>query len=151
MHLIGWAQTPSYDKANHALIWAREISVEGDPGNGLNYDVRLLGRTGVLSLNMIGAMTSIADVRTAAQAFGKSVTFEPGGAYTDYNSATDHTADYGLAGLVAGGVGLAVAKKIGFLAIIAKFGKVIFLGAAAAFAGVVAFFKKMFGRRESDI
>ena len=151
MHLIGWAQAPSYDKANHSLIWAREISVEGDPGNGLNYDVRLLGRTGVLSLNMIGSMTSINEVRGAAQAFGKSVTFEPGGAYTDYDSSTDHTADYGLAGLVAGGVGLAVAKKIGFLAIILKFGKVILIGIAAAGAAVVGLFRKMFGRREQDL
>ena len=151
MNLIGWAQQPSYDAASHSLIWARELSVVGDQVNSLNYDVRLLGRTGVLSLNMIASMKAIADVRGAAAAFGKSVTFEPGGAYADYDSSTDHTADYGLAGLVAGGVGLAVAKKIGFLAVILKFGKVILIGIAAAGAAVVGFFRKMFGRRESDI
>jgi len=151
MHLVGWAQAPSYDQANHALIWAREITVDGDPAHGLNYDVRLLGRTGVLSLNMIGSMASIGDVRNAAQAFGKSVTFEPGAGYTDFDSSTDRAADYGLAGLVAGGVGLAVAKKVGFLAIILKFGKVILIGIAAAGAAVVGLFRKMFSRRESDI
>jgi len=151
MNLIGWAQPPSYDKASHSLIWARELSVVGDPVNSLNYDVRLLGRTGVLSLNMIASMKAIDDVRAAAATFGKSVTFEPGGAYSDFNSSTDHTADYGLAGLVAGGVALGVAKKLGFLAIILKFGKVILIGIAAAGAAVVGFFRKMFGRREQDL
>jgi uncharacterized membrane-anchored protein len=25
MHLVGWAQPPSYDAGNHSLIWAREL------------------------------------------------------------------------------------------------------------------------------
>lgn len=150
MNLIGWAQPPSYDQANHSLIWARELALEGEPDHGLNYDVRLLGREGVLSLNMLSSMSMIGNVRTAAQAFGKSVTFEPGAAYADYNSSTDKTAEYGLAGLVAGGAAVAVASKLGLFAIILKFAKLIFIGVVAFGAAVMGFFKKMFGRKNED-
>jgi uncharacterized membrane-anchored protein len=146
MHLVGWAQPPAYDAADHALIWARELRQDGDLVNALNYDVRLLGRTGVLSLNMLASMNDIADVRGAAERFGKTVTFEPGAGYRDFNKDTDKSAEYGLAGLVAGGVALGVAKKIGFLAIILKFGKVILLGLAAAGAGAWQFIKRLVGK-----
>ena len=150
MRLVGWAQPPAYDAGNHALIWARELALEGDPVNGLNYDVRLLGRTGVLSLNMLASMKDLGDVRTAAQSFGKSVRFEPGAAYTDFDASTDKSAEYGLAGLVAGGVALGVAKKVGLLAIILKFGKVILIGLAAFGAAGLGFFRKFFGRKDGD-
>lgn len=150
MNLVGWAQQPSYDAASHSLIWARELRIEGDAVNTLNYDVRLLGRTGVLSLNMVSTMPMIADVRKAAEAFGKAVTFEPGGAYADYDSATDHTADYGLAGLVAGGAAVAVAKKVGILGVILAFGKkfivLLIAGGLALFGGIA----RLFGRRRED-
>ena len=148
MHLVGWAQPPAYDAGTHALIWARELALEGDPVNGLNYDVRMLGRTGVLSLNMLASMKDLGDVRTAAQSFGKSVSFEPGAAYTDFDASTDKAAEYGLAGLVAGGVALGVAKKVGLLAIILKFGKVILIGLAAFGAAALGFFRKFFGRKD---
>jgi uncharacterized membrane-anchored protein len=150
MTLVGWAQPPSYDKASHSLIWAREVAIEGDAVNSLNYDVRLLGRTGVLSLNMVSSMPMIGDVRTAAQAFGKAVTFEPGGAYADYDAAVDHTADYGLAGLVAGGAAVAVAKKVGFLGLILAFGKkfiVLLLAGGAALVGGIG---RLFGRKRDE-
>jgi uncharacterized membrane-anchored protein len=152
MNLVGWAQPPSYDQANHSLIWARDYTIEGQADHSLNYDVRLLGREGVLSLNMLSTMSTLGDVRSAAQAFGKSVTFEPGGAYTDYNSSTDKTAEYGLAGLVAGGAAVAVASKLGLFGVLAAFGKWIFIGIAAVGASVVGFFRKMFGRnRDKDL
>ena len=44
IHLAGWAQPPSYDAANHSLIWARDIKFSGQEEDSLNYDVRLLGR-----------------------------------------------------------------------------------------------------------
>jgi len=150
MNLVGWAQPPSYDQANHSLIWARELAIEGQPDNGLNYDVRLLGREGVLSLNMLSSMSTLGNVRSAAQAFGKSVTFEPGAAYADYNASTDKTAEYGLAGLVAGGAAVAVASKLGLFAVILKFAKLIIIGVIALGAGGIAFFRKMFGRKRDE-
>jgi len=152
MKLVGWAQPPSYNAAEHSLIWAREFDNEGEPTHGLNYDVRMLGRSGVLSLNMVSAMPLLKDVGGAAEAFGKSVTFEPGAGYADFNASTDKAAEYGLAGLVAGGTVVAVAQKLGLIAILLKFSKLIFLGILAFGAGIWAFVKRMLGRgREETI
>ncbi|MBC9032772.1 DUF2167 domain-containing protein [Sphingomonas sp. JC676] len=150
MKLVGWAQPPAYNAADHALIWAREFENEGEANHGLNYDVRMLGRSGVLSLNMVSAMPLLKDVGGAAQAFGKSVTFEPGAGYADFNASTDKVAEYGLAGLVAGGAAVAVAQKVGLIAILLKFSKLIFLGIAAFGAGIWAFVKRKLGRGDAE-
>lgn len=150
MSLVGWAQPPSYDQASHSLIWAREFANEGDKIHGLNYDVRLLGRHGVLSLNMVSSIEALANVRTAAQAFGRAVTFEAGATYADYNASTDHTAEYGLAGLVAGGTAVAVAQKVGLFAILLKFGKFILIGLVAFGGAIFAFIRRMTGRKEEE-
>lgn len=148
MDLVGWAQAPTYDAPSHSLIWAREYAYEGQKEHGLNYDVRLLGRTGVLSLNMLSDMASIGDVRTAAQSFGKAASFEPGAGYADFDSSTDKVAEYGLAGLVAGGAAVVVAKKLGLIALLLKFGKVILLGIAGAGAAAWAAIRRMFGHKD---
>lgn len=150
MQLVGWAQPPSYDAASHSLVWARELSIGNEPDHGLNYDVRLLGRTGVLSLNMLASMASLDDVKGAAATFGKAVTFEPGAGYADFDASTDKAAEYGLAGLVAGGAAVAVASKLGFLAVILKFAKLIILGVVALGAGAWAAIKRFAGRRDPD-
>jgi len=150
MHLVGWAQAPSYDASNHALIWARELAMDGSPAHGLNYDVRMLSRTGVLSLNMLTEMNALGQVRGSAQGLAKAVTFEPGSGYGDFNSSTDKTAEYGLAGLVAGGAAVAVASKLGLFAVILKFAKLIIIGVIAVGAGVWGFVKRMFGKKDPD-
>lgn len=150
MQLIGWAQNPIYDARQHSLIWARELKVDGVPVNSLNYDVRLLGREGVLSMNMISDMRHLADVQRAAKAFGGAASFNPGATYADYNAATDKSAGYGLAGLVAGGAGLAVAKKLGLLGIILAFGKKFIVLIGLAFAAIGRLLWGMIGRKSRD-
>jgi len=113
--------------------------------------VRMLGRTGVLSLNMLTTMTALNDVRPAARTLAQAVAFEQGSSYADFNPSTDKTAEYGLAGLVLGGGALAAAGKLGLFAVIAKFFKLILVGAIAVGGAVMAFFRRMFGRREKDI
>ena len=145
-HVIGWAQAPTYDAGKKTLIWARNIQFADSQTNTLNYDVRTLGRTGVLSLNMVDAMPNLPVVRTAAAQLGSTVQFDSGARYADYNASTDKLADYGLAGLVAGGAGLAVAKKVGLLGVLLVFlkkGAVILIAGLAA-AG--ALFKRRFSR-----
>lgn len=144
-HIVGWAQAPTYDPATRTLIWARNIKFDGTNYNTLNYDVRTLGRTGVLSLNMVDTMDNLPNVRTAAKGLGSTIKFDTGSAYNDFNPSTDKLADYGLAGLVAAGVGVAVAKKAGFLALLLVFAK---KGIALIVAGVIAlgaWFKRRFG------
>jgi uncharacterized membrane-anchored protein len=150
MTLAGWAQPPSYDARSHALIWARDLKVSGSTVDTLNYDVRLLGRKGVLSLNMLSDMDHLPEVRTAAANFGNAASFDAGSRYADFDSSIDKTAEYGLAGLVAAGAGVVVAKKLGFLAIALGFGKWILAGLAIAGATMRRWIGGLFGRRERD-
>ena len=150
LNLVGWAQPPSYNAAAHSLIWARELASSDSKTHGLNYDVRLLGRSGVLSLNMVATMPMLAEVRAAANSFGQAVDFETGARYADYNAATDKAAGYGLAGLVGGGAAVAVAKKAGILVLLAKFWKLILVGAVALGAGAMTMIRRLLGRREDD-
>ncbi len=150
MNLIGWAQPPSYDKASHALIWAKEFALSDQKVNSLNYDVRLLGRTGTLSLNMVSTMDVLADVGSAAAMFGRAAEFESGWRYADFVAGSDKDAGYGLSGLVAGGAAVAVAQKMGIFALLLKFGKIIIVGLIAFGGAAFAFVRNMFGRKEED-
>lgn len=147
-HLVGWAQPPSYDPATHSVIWARDIRFGNERDDTLNYDVRLLGRRGVLSLNMVSAMSKLPEIRSAAVAFGQAASFEAGARYGDYQPGSDKKAGYGIAGLVAAGVGVAAAKKFGLLALLAVFGKKLVILAAALFAGMANWFKRRLRRSE---
>jgi uncharacterized membrane-anchored protein len=148
-HLVGWAQPPSYDAGTHSVVWAQNIAFDGQPVNSLNYDVRLLGRKGVLSLNMLHSMDRLTETRTAAQAFARSAEFKPGARYGDYADG-DTKAGIGIAGLVAAGVGVAVAQKAGLLAVVLIFAKKFLVIILALFAGLGAKLRNMFRRKRDD-
>ena len=55
LHLVGWAEPPHYDSANKKLYWARELAADGGAQHSLNYDIRVLGRSGYLSMASRGS------------------------------------------------------------------------------------------------
>jgi uncharacterized membrane-anchored protein len=134
MELTGWALPPHYDKEKKVLYWAKEFATDHTE-NSLNYDVRVLGRRGVLSLNAIAGASQKQTIDALTPEIVSLVTFNSGHTYADYNSATDKKADYTMAGLVVGGaVAAKVLAKGGILVLLAKFGKlliipVVFIGA----------------------
>ncbi|HEY9154251.1 MAG TPA: DUF2167 domain-containing protein [Opitutaceae bacterium] len=145
IELIGWAKPPRYDQANHKLYWAKELRFGGQKPDTLNYNIRMLGRRGVLVLNAVAGMDQLADVEKATPDLLAMVNFQEGHRYADFNPSTDKIATYGLAALVVGGI----AAKAGLF-------KMILLGILAAkkfiIFGLVAiggFFKKLFGARKS--
>ena len=146
--LVGWAQAPTYDAKSKTLIWARNIKFDDSKENTLNYDVRTLARTGVMSMNMVDSMGHLPLVKIAAADLAKTVQLTPGSRYADYDSSTDATADYGLAGLVAAGAGVAVAKKTGLLALLLIFLKKGFVIVLAAAAGAFAWFKRRWAKKQ---
>ena len=127
------------------MIWARDLRIDGAPVDTLNYDLRTLGRRGVLSLNFISVMPSLPAIRLAAADFADDARFDAGSHYQDFDASSDKKAEYGIAGLFAAGVGVVAVKKLGLLALILKFGKVIFVAVAAALVAVRKFFGRMFG------
>jgi uncharacterized membrane-anchored protein len=149
-HVVGWAQTPAYDARTHSVVWARNIQFSGVPENTLNYDIRMLGRRGVLSLNMVTVMSDLAGTRAAAQRFASAAEFVPGERYADYQAGTDRVAEYGVAGLVAAGVGATIAQKAGLFALILAFGKKIILVLIAAFALLARWIRRLFGKKREE-
>ena len=144
MLLTGWATAPHYDKQSHKLYWAKSFDVKRSE-QALNYDIRVLGRSGVMELSMLAGMSELAEIEAKVPAILDMVDFTDGNRYTDFKPGTDKVAAYGIAGLIAGGV----LAKAGFFKVIflfaAKFFKVIIVAAVALFAG----FAKLFGRKKS--
>jgi uncharacterized membrane-anchored protein len=148
IHLIGWAKAPRYDSQTHKLYWAKELKFGSQPENTLNYNIRMLGRGGVLVLNGIAAMSQLPDIEQATPKILGAIDFNPGHRYADFNPKSDKIASYGLAALVAGGAA-ATAVKLGlfkglWLAILAA-KKFIIIGVVA----IVASFRKLFKRKET--
>ncbi|MEK7953790.1 DUF2167 domain-containing protein [Luteolibacter soli] len=148
MELVGWAVTPRYDKNSKVLYWAKRFKTSDSDEDSLNYDVRVLGRRGVLSLNGIAGMNRVNDIEAATPAIVSMVKFNDGHTYADFNPKTDKKSDYTLAGLVLGGaVAAKIAAKAGLLA---KLGTILVAGKKLiifAVVGIGAFFKKLFGRK----
>jgi uncharacterized membrane-anchored protein len=154
IELVGWAERPAYDRATHSVVWAQNLRFSDATVNSLNYDVRTLGRYGVLSLNLVSSMDKLGEVRLAAKQFAGHASFDDGARYGDFNPDTDAAAEYGIAGLIAAGAGVAAAKNLGLFGAIGvfilKFIKPILIGIALFGAGLFSAFKNRlgFGRKE---
>jgi uncharacterized membrane-anchored protein len=134
--LVGWAEAPRYDAASHKLFWAKELEFGDSKQRTLNYNVRVLGREGVLVLNAVAGMDQLDMVKREMPAVIAFSEFTPGNRYTDFNSSTDKVAEYGLAALIAGGVGAKLGLFGKLFALLLAFKKLILLGGAAVVAWV---------------
>ena len=145
VEIVGWKSPPAYDDETHHLIWALRTRASG--GEGINYNTRILGRTGVMSANLVvGNEDFAAAVPTAKKLLG-GYSYLSGSKYAEWR-AGDKVAQYGLTGLITGGLVVAAAKT-GLLAkfgvLIAKFAKVIIVAVLALGAGIAKFFRNIFG------
>jgi len=144
IQLVGWAEPPRYDRPNHKLYWAKELKFGSAPVDTLNYNIRVLGRRGVLVLNAVAGMNQLPVIRTSMQELLPAVEFNPGHRYMDYIPGKDKLAEYGIGALIAG----TIAAKAGFfkllLAGLIAFKKLVLIGLAA----VATLFKKLFGKKE---
>ena len=141
--LVGWAAPPYYDKAEHKLHWAKEIKFGSQPTNTLNYNIRVLGRKGVLVLNFIATIDQKTLIDGQLDNVLAMADFNEGSSYDDFNPDIDDVATYGLGALVAG----KVIAKTGFLAalilFLKKFGVIIVI----AIGGIL---KKVFSRKKKS-
>lgn len=142
--IIGWAEQPHYDAASKKLYWAKDLVFDDSEIHTVNYDVRVLGRRGVLSMNAVADLTDLDEVRAGSRELLAGTQFLPGHRYEEFDPSIDKVAAYGIGGLIAGKALL----KGGFLAklglIFAKFSKVLIVGAVA----VLALFGRLFGRKQ---
>ncbi|KAF2330372.1 DUF2167 domain-containing protein [Flavobacterium ginsenosidimutans] len=144
VQLIGWASTPFYDNNLKVLHWAKELQFGQDKEHTLNYDLRVLGRKGMYNISAVAGVNQLAEVKASIPEIIKSVAFDQGNKYLDFDADTDTVAAWTIGGLVAG----KVLAKVGFFAILAKFGKFIVIGIIAAFAAIKKF---LFGNKDQIV
>lgn len=145
VHLVGWAQKPYYDSQRKILHWAKELKFgeEGD-ANTLNYEIRILGRKGMLSLNAVGKMYDLPLVNKDISKVLNIASFTEGNSYFDFNPKIDNVAAWTIGGLVAG----KLLAKAGFFALIAKFLAPLWKLIVLAFVGIGAWFKRKLGLKK---
>lgn len=112
IQLVGWAAPPHYDSATHKLYWAKELAFGNAADHTLNYNIRVLGRKGVLVLNAVAGMSQLAPVESGMQQVLAITDFNEGHRYADFNPDVDKVAAYGIGALVAGNL----AAKAGLFA-----------------------------------
>jgi len=142
IELVGWAEKPFYNKAEHKLYWAKEIKFGNQSVNTLNYNIRVLGRKGYLVLNFIAGMDQKAMIDTRLKSVLAMATFNPGNRYNEFDPNMDKVAAYGIGGLVAGAILSKTGMLTAALLLLKKFGIIV----VAAFAGI---FRKVFKKKQS--
>lgn len=134
MHLFvdEWDVKPTYDADSNRLVWSL-LAHNAQNEKIINYNMRVLTRTGYISIILVSDPEHLqADRKELERRVLSTFQVTASKRYEDFDKSTDKKAEYGLTGLVLGGAGLAVAKKLGFLAVLKKFWIVI----AAAVVGV---------------
>jgi uncharacterized membrane-anchored protein len=122
--LVGWGSKPYYDSDKKVLHWAKELKFGESDVNTLNYNVRVLGRKGVMVLNAVSSMDQLPEVKKYIEPVMTSFKFSEGNRYSDFDPDVDEIAAWTVGGLVAG----KVMAKAGFFALILKNIKFIILG-----------------------
>ena len=140
MWLTGWAVPPQYISSSHTLIWAKSFNSES--GIVVNYDMRILGKDGLISVNAVISYTDIGEVKELQNLIVNSIQYNNGFKYSDFDETRDKVSDWTIGGLIAGGV---LAKtgfftKIGILLL--KMWKIVVIGLIGIGAAIRRFFKK---------
>jgi uncharacterized membrane-anchored protein len=149
MEIVGWVERPTYDAKTHRLVWSMASKDKGAPDTeerGVNYNTYALGREGYISMNLVTGMKTVQAEKPIAHQLLAALQYNEGKRYADFNSATDHVAEYGLAALVGG----FAAKKLGLFAVIfaflLKFWKIILI----ALAGLGALLPKILKKKAPE-
>jgi uncharacterized membrane-anchored protein len=134
-HVVSWYKPPYYDSSTNNLTWAMQgySQLDQKQESSVNYSVRILGRRGTMSVDLVLAPDQVGEVVPKFNGLLPGYSFLPGSMYSEFR-AGDKVAEYGLATLVAGGA-TAIAAKTGLLA---KLWKLI----AVAIAALVGFLKR---------
>ncbi len=146
----GWIVPPAYETDTRRLAWAMRLQVEDANGEEIcNYNVRLLGRTGVMSATLVCDPKDISRLVPQVKGLLQGFDFMQGQRYGEWRSG-DKVAAYGLTGLITGGAAVVAAKSGLFAklaATVAKMGKAIIIAVIALLGGA---WKMVTGKRASS-
>jgi uncharacterized membrane-anchored protein len=159
-HVLGWSTQPYYDEDTHNLTWAI-LGDENPTGTGdtINHSVRLLGRRGTMSVDLVLGPQQLPTVLPKFNQLMKQFSFTTGNRYAEFVKG-DKIAGYGLTALIAGGAAAAAVKtglfaklfKLLATAAVAfwKFIIVIFAALASQLKRFGNWIKGLFGKEKKD-
>lgn len=149
-----WAEKPKYEKDKHQVVWALQVKDEDStsaPVTCINYNTRILGRKGILSMNLVTSQEKFPENKAKIMDLLNKTEFTKGNTYGEYVEGKDKASGYGLTGLILGGGAMAAAAKMGLLGGLWKWalglliaGKKLIL---VAVVGIGALFAKLFGKK----
>jgi uncharacterized membrane-anchored protein len=118
-HVTGWHTQPYYDTQTNNVTWATNGSEDNGANQAVNYSVRILGRRGTMSVDLVLDPGDLAATEPKFKGLISGFHFTGGNRYADFMKG-DKVASYGLTALIAGGA-TAVAIKTGLFAKLWKF------------------------------
>jgi uncharacterized membrane-anchored protein len=136
MDLQGWHRPPSYSAATNRLTWSTRL-VSGDAAV-INYDVRLLGRDGVISVRLVTDADSVLLSTSQFVEVMLTYTFNDGFRYADFRAGEQLAAGSLTTLIVEGGT---PAPESGYF-------PAFWMGVAFAIIVLMIGAKVFFGRRE---
>jgi uncharacterized membrane-anchored protein len=139
LELVGWARKPHYDEKTHNLEWATKLS--SADGLVVNYNTRILGRGGVMSVTLVCDPEQLSSVLPQFKAAMSGFGYTSGNRYFEYRKG-DRAAEVGLSALILGGAA-AVAAKSGAM-------KWVWKGLVVLAIAIGGFFKKIFGKGKQN-
>jgi uncharacterized membrane-anchored protein len=147
LELVGWARPPYYDASKKKLYWGRRLRFGSNKDETLNFAVRILGRRGVLELNIVAPMSALPSIDARINNVLSMVSFKSGNTYAEYDSNVDEAAAYGLAGLIAGGILTKAGFFKGLIALLLASKKLVAVGLIGALVGLWAGVKRFFAKK----
>ncbi len=156
IYVGGWAEKPKYEKSKHQVVWAIEVKEQDSstaPVTAINYNTRILGRRGVLSMNLVTDQKDFPENKAKISDLLNKTAFTQGNTYGEYQEGKDKSSGYGLTGLILGGGAMAAAAKMGLLGGLWKWALgLILVGKKFIIlivVGIGALFAKFFGKKEN--
>jgi uncharacterized membrane-anchored protein len=136
MEVVGWQTSPHYETRTNRLEWAVTGKDLKSNVEVVNFNTRILGRGGVMSVVLISDPQELSAATDEFKSTLAGFSYSAGQRYSEYRPG-DRVAKYGLAALITGGAA-AIAVKTGLW-------KVIVGAAVAGWKFIAAAFVALFG------
>ncbi|MDR0672614.1 MAG: DUF2167 domain-containing protein [Zoogloeaceae bacterium] len=153
---LGWKQPPFYDPKTRRLEWALSFVNSSDRQEVVNYEIRLLGRAGDTSANLVVLPERLPKALPEFKRVVGGYKFVPDQQYDAFREG-DKVAEYSLATLIAGDNAAAPpAESSADSGFLAEYGKLIVSVVSVVFVALAAlavlgvFLKRFSGRGKAE-
>ena len=144
LNVIDWYEEPHYDADSHNLVWTLLCEEADTQIQIVNYNIRLLGRHGVMQVILVSDPATLATTRAYLDDIIAHFSWKRGESYGEW-VAGDKVAEIGLTALIIGGVGAAATGLLG------QIWKFIVAGVAAGGAAIGGLIRRLRGKRKAPI